>query len=212
MSLATGRNAWEFDATTSQYYYHSRPTEQPDTQLAQSGRAKAMHDSLRFGWRAASTDFRVRYPLAPREGPAVSATIRSIPTIASPTIRRTALHPAVQRRSAGHHGHGGVELRRVLEEFPVTGRSSASSICRWRADGVLRPHLNAAHMPFNFSLLWAAGRARNGRPSGCPLIRDYRPRCRPGPGRIGGASKTTISPRVATRLGAARPALPWSCC
>src|SRR5262249_61254160 len=58
LSLATGRNAWEFDPTTGQYYYHAFLVEQPDLNWRNPEVRKAMHDALRFWLDRAVDGFR----------------------------------------------------------------------------------------------------------------------------------------------------------
>lgn len=52
-----GGGAWSWDEQTQQYYLHSFLPEQPDLNWRNSQVRAAMHDVLRFGCGAASTDF-----------------------------------------------------------------------------------------------------------------------------------------------------------
>jgi len=58
MSLATGRNAWEFDKDSGQYYYHAFLVEQPDLNWRNPAVRKAMYDALRFWLKRGVDGFR----------------------------------------------------------------------------------------------------------------------------------------------------------
>ena len=204
MSLATGRNAWELDAAAGQYYYHAFLTEQPDLNWRNPDVRRAMHDSLRF-WLARGVDgFRVDIlwhlmkdpqfrdnPVNPNYRPADD-----------PPYRRF-----IQQYNADQPGIMDVvmELRRVLEEFPgdrpLIGELYLPLARLMEYYG---PNLNAAHMPFNFSLLWAAWtREKWHTEPVARLIREYEAALPPGawPNWVLGNHD---QPRVATRLGAAQ--------
>jgi alpha-glucosidase len=54
-----GGPAWEFDSTTSQYYYHAFLKEQPDLNWRNPEARRAMHDVLRFWLDRGVDGFRV---------------------------------------------------------------------------------------------------------------------------------------------------------
>jgi alpha-glucosidase len=54
-----GHSAWQWDAATSQYYYHHFYTEQPDLNWRNPEVRKAMYDALRFWFRRGVAGFRL---------------------------------------------------------------------------------------------------------------------------------------------------------
>ena len=54
-----GGTAWEYDATTQQYYYHSFLKEQPDLNWRNPEVVAAMHEVLRFWLRRGVAGFRI---------------------------------------------------------------------------------------------------------------------------------------------------------
>ena len=212
MSLATGRNAWELDAATGQYYYHAFLTEQPDLNWRNPAVRKAMYDALRF-WLKRGVDgfacdvlwhlskdreFRDN-PINPNYNPADD-----------PPYRRF-----IQQYNADAPGIMDivVEMRRVLEEYPgdrpLIGELYLPLARLMEYYG---PNLNAAHMPFNFSMLWASWKRDKWKAEAISrLISDYEAALPPGAGRTG-CWATTTSRGWRRGLARRRHALPWSCC
>jgi alpha-glucosidase len=203
LSLATGRNAWTLDAATGQYYYHAFLPEQPDLNWRNPAVRKAMYDVLRF-WLGRGVDgFRVDvlWHLAKdpefRDNP-VNPDFRA----GDPPWRRL-----LQTYSNDRPGivEIATEMRRVLEEYPgdrlLVGELSLPLP---RLMAYYGPALNAVHLPFNFSLIWAAWtRAGWTATALSRLIQEYEAALPPGawPNWVIGNHD---QPRVATRIGPAQ--------
>ncbi|MGH6930680.1 MAG: alpha-amylase family glycosyl hydrolase, partial [Dongiaceae bacterium] len=203
MSLATGRNAWEFDATTGQYYYHAFLAEQPDLNWRNPDVRKAMHDALRFWLDRGVDGFRVDVlwhlakdpqfrddPINPDFGPDDPPYRRLIP-------QYSADQPDILDIVA--------EMRRVLEEYPGDRPLIGELYLPLnRLVEYYGPNLTGAHLPFNFSLLWAAW-TRTGWTAAAlsRLIQEYDAALPAGawPNWVLGNHD---QPRIATRLGAAQ--------
>jgi alpha-glucosidase len=56
---AFGGSAWEFDASTGQYYYHAYLKEQPDLNWRNSDVQRAMYDVLQFWFQRGTDGFRI---------------------------------------------------------------------------------------------------------------------------------------------------------
>jgi alpha-glucosidase len=203
MSLATGRNAWEFDATTGQYYYHAFLTEQPDLNWRNPEVRKAMYDSLRFWLDRGVDGFRIDVlwhlakdpqfrddPINPDFGADDPPYRRLIP-------QYSADQPGILDIAA--------EMRRVLEEYPGDRPLIGELYLPLkRLIDYYGPNLDAVHLPFNFSLLWAAWtRAGWTAAALSRLISEYDGALPRGawPNWVLGNHD---QPRVATRLGAAQ--------
>jgi alpha-glucosidase len=203
MSLATGRNAWEFDATTGQYYYHAFLTEQPDLNWRNPDVRKAMHDALRFWLDRGVDGFRVDVLWHLAKDPQFrDDPINPDFSAADPPYRRL-----IPEYSADQPGILDIvaEMRRVLEEYPGDRPLIGELYLPLnRLVEYYGPDLTGAHLPFNFSLLWAAWtRAKWTAAALSHLIQDYDAALPPGawPNWVLGNHD---QPRVATRLGAAQ--------
>jgi alpha-glucosidase len=203
MSLATGRNAWEFDAATGQYYYHAFLAEQPDLNWRNPDVRKAMYDALRFWLKRGVDGFRIDVlwhlakdpqfrddPINPNFGADDPPYRRLIP-------QYSADQPGILDIAA--------EMRRVIEEFP--GDRPLIGELYLPLDRLVAyygPNLDAVHLPFNFSLLWAAWtRSKWTAAALARLIGEYDGALPPGawPNWVLGNHD---QPRVATRLGPAQ--------
>jgi alpha-glucosidase len=203
MSLATGRNAWEFDAATGQYYYHAFLAEQPDLNWRNPEVRKAMYDALRFWLDRGVDGFRVDVlwhlakdpqfrddPINPHFGPDDPPYRRLIPEF-------SADQPGILDIAA--------EMRQVLEEYPGDRPLIGELYLPLkRLVEYYGPNLEAVHLPFNFSLLWAAWtRTKWTTAALSHLISEYDGALPHGawPNWVLGNHD---QPRVATRLGAAQ--------
>src|SRR5215470_2071874 len=204
MSLATGRNAWEFDAASGQYYYHAFLAEQPDLNWRNPAVRKAMYDALRFWLKRGVDGFRVDVlwhlakdpefrdnPINPNYNPANDRPYRYF----------------IQQYNADAPGILDIvrEMRRVLEEFPGDRPLIGELyLPQARLMEYYGPNLDAAHMPFNFSMLWASWNRDKWKAEPIArLIREYEAALPAGawPNWVLGNHD---QPRVATRLGAAQ--------
>ena len=203
MSLATGRNAWELDPATGQYYYHAFLAEQPDLNWRNPDVRKAMYDTLRFWLDRGVDGFRVDVlwhlakdpqfrddPINPDFGPDDPPYRRLIP-------QYSADQPGILDIAT--------EMRRVLEEYPGDRPLIGELYLPLkRIVEYYGPNLEAVHLPFNFSLLWAAWtRAKWTATALSRLISEYDGALPQGawPNWVLGNHD---QPRVATRLGAAQ--------
>jgi len=203
MSLATGRNAWQFDAETGQYYYHAFLTEQPDLNWRNPDVRKAMYDAMRFWLDRGVDGFRVDvlWHLAKdpqfRDDPVNPDFRDDDPPYKQLIPQYSADQPGILDIAA--------EMRHVLDEYPgdrvLIGELYLPLT---RLVAYYGPDLTAVHLPFNFSLLWAAWtRAGWTARALSSLIRDYEAALPPGawPNWVLGNHD---QPRVATRLGPAQ--------
>jgi alpha-glucosidase len=203
MSLATGRNGWEFDPATGQYYYHAFLAEQPDLNWRNPAVRKAMYDAMRFWLDRGVDGFRVDvlWHLAKdpqfRDDP-INPEFRDD----DPPYRRL-----IPQYSADQPEILGIatEMRRILEEYPGD-RALIGELYLplMRLMEYYGPDFTAVHLPFNFSLLWAAWtRASWTAPAISRLVQEYEAALPSGawPNWVLGNHD---QPRVATRLGPAQ--------
>ena len=147
-----GGPAWEFDATTGQYYLHSFLVEQPDLNWRNPAVVEAMHDVLRFWLRRGIDGFRidvmgmiVKHPYLadnppnphwkpgdPEEGRLLAVNNLNYPDV----------FPAVQG------------IRRVLDEFDdvmAVGEvfGTSEEVARFYGEHAL----SGLHLAFNFQLI-----------------------------------------------------------
>jgi alpha-glucosidase len=192
-----GGSAWEWDKTTSQYYYHAFLKEQPDLNWRNPAVQQAMYDVLRF-WFARGVDgFRIDvlwhlikaadYPdnpsnLSYRPGMGEMARVLQLHSTDQPEVHVIA---AAMRRIADSYGDrmliGEVYLpvERLMHYY---GRDVAG-----------------VHLPFNFQLVGAPWNAR----SLAAMIAEYEAALPRGawPNWVLGNHDR---PRVTARLGAAQ--------
>jgi len=203
LSLATGRNAWQFDPATGQYYFHAFLTEQPDLNWRNPAVRKAMYDALRFWLDRGVDGFRVDvlWHLAKdpefRDNP-INPDYRD----SDPPWRRLQ-----QIYNADQPGIIDIvkEMRQLLDSYPGD-RPLIGEIYlpRARLMEYYGPHLDAAQLPFNFSLLWESwNREKWNAPALMRLVQDYEAALPRGawPNWVVGNHD---QPRIATRLGAAQ--------
>ena len=153
-----GGSAWEFDATTGQYYYHGFLREQPDLNWRNPDVRHAIHDVMRF-WLARGVDgFRVdviwqllkdqqfrNNPVNPDWRPGQPPSDQLIPLY-------TADLPEV------HDVIG--ELRRVVNEFDERVLIGEIYLPIEKLVAYYGRDLTGVHLPFNFALLSARWNAR----------------------------------------------------
>jgi alpha-glucosidase len=203
LSLATGRNAWERDAASGQYYYHAFLAEQPDLNWRNPDVRRAMYDAMRFWLDRGVDGFRVDVLWHIGKDPdfqddLVNPDFRD----SDPPFKRllpihSADHPVALEYAT--------EMRRLLDEYPgdrvLIGElylPLERLVTYYGSD------LSAVHLPFNFALLWAAWtREKWAAPAVGRLIAEYEGALPPGawPNWVIGNHD---QPRVATRLGAAQ--------
>ena len=150
-----GGSGWTLNEATGQYYYHSFLPQQPDLNWRNPAVRAAMADVLRF-WMARGVDgFRVDVmwmmikddqfrdnPPNPDYHPGGSSHDRLLPLY-------TADRPEVHGVVAG--------LRSVLDEYPDRVLIGELYLPIDRVVTYYGPHLDEAHLPFNFQLLLMDG-------------------------------------------------------
>jgi alpha-glucosidase len=198
-----GGDAWTFDPLTGQYYYHAFLDSQPDLNWRNPDVRRAMHETLRFWLDRGVDGFRVDVLWHLAKDPA----FRDDPV--NPDYRDSdpPFMRVLPRYSADQDEMIGIAkgLRRVLDEYPGDRVFIGElSVPLERLMAYYGSGLDAVHMPFNFSLLWAAwtrsgwtaNRLKN-------LITRYEGALPPGawPNWVLGNHD---QPRIATRLGAAQ--------
>lgn len=170
-----GGSAWERDAATDQYYYHSYLSEQPDLNWRNDEVRAAMYDVLRF-WLARGVDgFRVDViwrliedagfrddPLNPDYRPGDA-----------PYLRLLQVYSADQPETID----ATIEMRKVLQEFPGDRLLIGEVyLPLQRLMAYYGPDLTGAQLPFNFSLMWVDWNAD----AISKLISDYEAALPPG--------------------------------
>jgi alpha-glucosidase len=146
-----GGGAWAFDAATGQYYYHAFLPEQPDLNWRNAEVRHAMHDVLRFWLERGVDGFRVDvlWHLAKDTG------FRDDP--ANPDYRDSdpPFMRVIPKYSADQEDMIDIAqgMREVFDEYEGDRVFIGElSVPLERLMAYYRP----VHMPFNFSLLWAA--------------------------------------------------------
>jgi alpha-glucosidase len=153
-----GGSAWEWDAHTGQYYYHSFLKEQPDLNWRNPAVIAAMHDVLRFWLKRGVDGFRVDVlwllikddqwrdnPPNPDFQPGMPAFHSQLPTYTSD-------RPEMRGIVSG--------LRRVLDEFPDRVMIGEIYLSLDRLMAYYGEKLGGVQLPCNFQLLqtaWEAG-------------------------------------------------------
>ncbi|HEY3658467.1 MAG TPA: alpha-amylase family glycosyl hydrolase [Steroidobacteraceae bacterium] len=153
-----GGSAWEWDAHTGQYYYHSFLKEQPDLNWRHPDVVSAMHDVLRFWLNRGVDGFRVdvlwllikddRW----RDNPPNPDHQPETPLFQSQLPVYTADRPEMQNIVAG--------LRRVLDEFDSRVLIGEIYLPLDRLMAYYGTDLDGVQLPFNFQLLQSTWNAR----------------------------------------------------
>ena len=197
VSLAGG-SAWQFDRATGQYYYHAFLPQQPDLNWRNPEVREAMYDVLRFWLERGVDGFRVDVLSRLLKDPECrDEPVNPLYREGEPPFRRvlplfTDNQPGVVETAA--------EMRRVLEEYPGE-RLLIGEIYLpvQRLVAYYGPDLSAAHLPFNFNLMWAAWKPA----TIVRLVREYEAALPAGawPNWVLGNHD---QPRVASRVGPAQ--------
>jgi alpha-glucosidase len=153
-----GGEAWEYDAATSQYYYHAFLAAQPDLNWRNRQVRAAMYDVMRFWLQRGVDGFRVDViwhlikddqfrdnPPNPEFRPGDPPNHAVVPLY-------TADRPEVQDVIA--------DMRRVVDEFPARVLIGEIYLPFERLVSYYGRDLSGVHLPFNFALLGAAWNAR----------------------------------------------------
>src|SRR5262245_5728818 len=203
LSLATGRNAWEYDAASGQYYYHAFLTEQPDLNWRNSDVRRAMYEAMRFWLDRGVDGFRVDVLWHIGKDP----EFRDDPVNPDfqdgdpPFKQLLPIHSADDPVALAY----ATEMRRLLDEYPGDRVLIGELYLPLeRLIAYYGPDLTAVHLPFNFALLWQAWtREKWHAPDVSCLIAEYEAALPAGawPNWVIGNHD---QPRVATRLGPAQ--------
>jgi len=153
-----GGSAWQYGATTRQYYYHAFLAEQPDLNSRNPAVREAIHDLMRFWLRKGVDGFRVDViwhlikdaefrdnPLNPNFQPGRPPHERILPL-------HSADQPEVDEVIA--------EIRRVVDQFDCHVLIGEIYLPAERLVAYYGKNLAGAHLPFNFALLSAPWDAR----------------------------------------------------
>jgi alpha-glucosidase len=192
-----GGSAWEWDAPTQQYYYHSFLKEQPDLNWRNPEVVAAMHEVLRFWLRRGVDGFRidVLWLLIKdeqwRDNPANPTYRSGAPLFDSQLPLYTSDRPEVQDVVAG--------LRSVADEFDDRVLIGEIYLPLDRLMKYYGTRLDGVQLPFNFQLLLCAWNAREIE----SLINSYESQLPPG-GWPNWVLGNHDRPRVASRVGAAQ--------
>jgi len=189
-----GGSAWELDADSGQYYYHSFLPGQPDLNWRNPQVCAAMHDVLRFWLKRGVDGFRVDvlWLLIKddqfRDNPANPAWRPGDSPVSAQIMLYTADRPEVQQVVA--------DLRRVCDEFEDRVLIGEIYLPLERLVAYYGADLSGAQLPFNFQLLQASWNARGL----ATLIEDYEAALPAGawPNWVLGNHDR---PRIATRVG-----------
>jgi alpha-glucosidase len=153
-----GGSGWEYDAATSQYYYHAFLAAQPDLNWRNPEVRAAIYESMRFWLRKGVDGFRVDviWHLIKDE------QFRDNPP--NPDFRpglppHAALHP-VYSADRPETLQVVAEMRRVLDEFDRRVLIGEIYLPIERLVAYYGHELGGAHLPFNFALLSAPWHAR----------------------------------------------------
>jgi alpha-glucosidase len=154
-----GGPAWQFDETTSQYYYHAFLKEQPDLNWRNPNVIAALHEIMRFWLKRGVDGFRLDAiwhlmkddqfrdnPENPDFRPGDQPHRRLVPLYSGD---RPEVHDALRG------------MRRVLDEFPDRLMIGELYLPFERLMAYYGRDLSGAHLPFNFALLSAPWKARD---------------------------------------------------
>src|SRR5262245_13673231 len=189
-----GGGAWELDLATGQYYYHAFLAAQPDLNWRNPQVRRAMHDVMRFWLRRGVDGFRVDviWHLVK------DAEFRDNPVNPSYQPGQPSNHSVVPLYSADRPEVHDViaELRRVTDEFDARVLIGEIYLPIERLVAYYGRDLSGTHLPFNFTLLLSAWRARDI----ARLIDEYEAALPPG-GWPNWVLGNHDRPRVASRVG-----------
>ena len=192
-----GGSAWEWDALSRQYYYHSFLKEQPDLNWRNPEVVAAMHEVLRFWLRKGVAGFRidVLWMLIKddewRDNPPNPAYRPGMPLFQSQLPLYTTDRPEMRDIVAG--------LRAVADEFDDRVLIGEIYLPLARLVAYYGKDSRGVQLPFNFQLLQTAWNAR----SIAELIDRYETAL-PADGWPNWVLGNHDNPRIATRVGAAR--------
>src|SRR5216683_2243513 len=189
-----GGSAWEYDATTGQYYYHAFLAQQPDLNWRNPDVREAIYDVMRFWLRKGIDGFRVDVIWHLIK----DAEFRDNPP--NPYFREgRPPHEKIQTRYSTDQPevHDVIaEMRRVTDEFAARVLIGEVYLPLHRLVAYYGNDLSGAQMPFNFALLSTLWSARSIE----AIIADYEKALPPGawPNWVLGNHDR---PRVASRVG-----------
>jgi alpha-glucosidase len=190
-----GGSAWQYDATTGQYYYHSFLAQQPDLNWRNPAVRQAIFEVMRFWLRKGVDGFRVDVIWHLIK----DASFRDNPP--NPNFRdgqppHQRLLPLYSEDRPEVHDVI-AEMRRVIDEFDERVLIGEIYLPVERLVAYYGKDLLGAHLPFNFTLLSAAWNARGIE----NLIAEYEQAlpARAWPNWVLGNHDR---PRVASRVGA----------
>jgi alpha-glucosidase len=189
-----GGSAWEFDATTGQYYYHAFLAAQPDLNWRNPAVRRAMFDAMRFWLRRGVDGFRVdviwhlikddtfrNNPPNPDfcEGQPPHRCVIPLYTTDLPEV-----HDVIR------------DMRRVIDEFEARVLIGEIYLPIEKLVAYYGRNLDGTHLPFNFSLLETEWHARQI----ARLIDEYEAALPPG-GWPNWVLGNHDRPRIASRAG-----------
>ena len=192
-----GGSAWEWDAATQQYYYHSFLKEQPDLNWRNPEVVAAMHEVLRFWLRRGVAGFRidVLWLLIKddqwRNNPPNPDYKQGMPLFHSQRPVYTADRPENQNIVAG--------LRAVVDEFDDRVLIGELYLPLERLVAYYGKDLKGVQLPFNFQLLRTPWDAR-----GIADLIDRYEAALPFGGWPNWVLGNHDNPRIASRVGAAQ--------
>jgi alpha-glucosidase len=190
-----GGSAWEFEATTGQYYYHAFLASQPDLNWREPAVRAAMYNAMRF-WLSRGIDgFRVdviwllikddqyrNNPINPQYRPGDPPHHVLLPVY---TADRPEVHEVIRG------------MRQVVDEFDDRVLIGEIYLPVDRLMAYYGRELDGLHFPFNFSLISANWKAR----AIAKLIDEYEAALPPG-GWPNWVLGNHDRPRIASRVGA----------
>jgi alpha-glucosidase len=189
-----GGSAWQWDATTGQYYYHAFLTKQPDLNWRNPEVREAMFAALRFWLDRGVDGFRVDViwhlikDAAFRDNPPNPAWHPGRPEIDSLLQIHSTDQPEVHEVIAG--------MRAVLDAYPDRVLIGEIYLPTERLVTYYGKDLSGAHLPFNFQLIQTAWNAA----AIDRLIREYEAALPPG-GWPNWVLGNHDQPRIAARVG-----------
>jgi len=162
-----GGSAWEWDATTQQYYYHAFLKEQPDLNWRNPEVRAAMHAVMRFWLDHGVDGFRVDVLWHLMK----DATFRDNPVNPGYAPGQPDINRFLQIHSADQPEIVDViaELRAVVDAYADRVLIGEIYLPLQRLVAYYGKNLAGVHLPFNFQLLFAAWNA----PALASLIEEY---------------------------------------